>query len=110
MAQVEIKVNDRAYRVTCENGQEERLQELARYFDRYVSEIAGDLGQIGDARLMLLGALTICDELFEARARISESRENGAALDPQTLAGANRVMEAAAKRVAALSERLAEAH
>ena len=110
MAQVEIKVNDRSYKVTCENGQEDRLQELARYFDRYVSEIAGDLGQIGDARLMLLGALTICDELFEMRARIAESKDNGAVLDPQTLAGANRVIEAAAKRVNAMSERLTEAH
>ena len=65
MAEVEIRVNGRDYRVTCEDGQEDRLNQLAAYYDRQVSDLASELGQIGDARLLLLSALTICDELFE---------------------------------------------
>ena len=60
MAQVDIMLNGREYRITCDDGQEERLQQLAAYFDRHVSDLASDLGQIGDARLMLLSALTVC--------------------------------------------------
>ena len=67
MSQVEIRVNGREYRVTCEEGQEDRLQKIAAFLDKRVSGMSKDLGQIGDARLMLLSALTICDELFEAR-------------------------------------------
>ncbi len=109
MAQVEIRVNGRDYKVTCDDGQEQRLQELAAYFDRQVTEITDDLGQIGDARLMLLAALTVCDEMFEARAR-AESLENAAdELDQDTVGGASRAIEAAVSRVNEMAERLERA-
>lgn len=109
MAQVEITVNDRAYKITCEDGQEERLGQLAAYIDRHVSDLAGELGQIGDARLMLLSALTVCDELFETKARCASLENSADELDMETLGGASRVIEAAAKRVDAIAERMAEA-
>ncbi len=109
MAQVEIKVNGREYRITCDDGQEERLQELAAYFDRYVSELSGELGQIGDARLMLLSALTVCDELFEAKMRASDLEGASEVLDPETAGAASRAIEAAVARVTDISERLEEA-
>ena len=106
MAQVEIRVNGRDYKVTCDDGQEQRLQDLAAYFDRHVASITDDLGQIGDARLMLLAALTVCDEMFDARAR-AESLENAAdALDQSTVGGASRAIEAAVSRVNEMAERL----
>ncbi|MFQ5564444.1 MAG: cell division protein ZapA [Parvularculaceae bacterium] len=108
MAQVDICVNDRVYKVTCDNGQEQRLQQLAGYFDRHVSRLSDDLGQIGDARLMLLSALTVCDELFEARTRCSEMEKAAKALDSETASGASSVIEAAARRVTAITERLSE--
>ncbi len=109
MAQVDIMVNDRLFKVTCEDGQEERLERLARHFDRHVQELVRDLGQIGDTRLFLLSALTVCDELFEARAKLAEIEEGGEPLDQATIGGAARVLDAAAKRVETMAKRLVEA-
>jgi len=109
MAQVEIMVNERAYKVTCDNGQEARLRQLAGHFDRQVSQLARELGQIGDTRLMLLSALTVCDELFECRRRISELEEGAAALDAETIGGTSRVIEAATRRVEAMAEKVENA-
>ena len=109
MAEVDIRVNGRDYRVTCEDGQEDRLNQLAAYFDRHVSDLAAELGQIGDERLMLLSALTICDELFETKARASDLEQAGDPLTPETLGGASRAVEAAAARVNEIAERLEQA-
>lgn len=108
MAQVEITVNDRSYKVMCEDGQEVRLGDLAAHLDRHVADIAADLGQIGEARLMLLAALTVCDELFEARARLASHEANAAdALAEESEAA--HAIERAARRLAAAADRLAAA-
>ncbi len=109
MIHVDITINDRIYKVTCDDGQEPRLQRLAAHIDGHVRTLVGELGQIGDARLMLLSALTVCDELLEARAKLSETEGGAEALDAGTVGGATRVIEAAAKRVEGLAGRLVEA-
>ena len=109
MSQVEIRVNGRDYKITCEDGQEDRLQKLSAYFDRHVTSLSGELGQIGDARLMLLAALTVCDELFEAKERAADLEEAGEAMDAETLGGASRAVAAAAARVDEIAERLERA-
>ena len=98
MAQVEITVNERLYKVTCDDGQEERLQQLAGYFNRHVSQLAEELGQIGETRLMLLTALTISDELFDARERCAKLEKAAKTLDSETEGGAKRVIETATAR------------
>lgn len=109
MAEVNIAVNGHAYKVSCENGQEARLTQLGAYFDRQVAKLAGEVGQIGDARLMLLAALTVCDELFETRRRLSELERDAAPLKPETAAGAARLVGEAAERVAMMADRAARA-
>lgn len=106
MAQVDIRVNGHDYRITCDDGQEERLQGLAAFFDGYVSELADELGQIGDARLMLLSALTLCDELFELRERVSDLEGASEKLDPETAGAAGRAVEAAVARVKEMASTL----
>ncbi|WP_428406889.1 cell division protein ZapA [Hyphococcus sp.] len=106
MSQVEIKVHGREYRVTCETGQEDRLQKLAAFLDKRVSAMSADLPDISETRLMLLAALTICDELFEARERAEDLEDAGDALDEETMGGAARAVEAAAKRVKEMAEKL----
>ena len=106
MAQVVIEINRREFKVTCEDGQEQRLKQLAAYFDRHVAELAGDLGQIGDARLMLLAALTICDQLFEAKERAAEMENGAEQLDPETLGAASRAINAATSRITEMGRRL----
>lgn len=109
MAQVDIMVNDRLFKVTCEDGQEDQLERLARHFDRHVQDLVRDLGQIGDTRLFLLSALTVCDELFEARAKLLEIEEGGEPLDQATVGGATRVVDAAAKRLETMARKLVDA-
>ena len=106
MAQVEISINGREYRITCDDGQETRLQRLAAFFDRKVGDIAEDIGQIGEARLMMLAALTVCDELFEAKERVGDLEGAVDAMDIETIGGAARAVDAAVARVNAITERL----
>lgn len=106
MAQVDIRVNGRDYKITCDDGQEERLQRLSGYFDRHVSALTGELGQIGEARLMLLAALTICDELFELKARAEDLETATAELGPETEGAASRAIEAAVARINEIATRL----
>lgn len=106
MSQVEIRVNGREYRVTCEAGQEDRLQKLAAFLDKRASAMAAGLPDISDARLMLLSALTICDELFEARDQITDFDGASDALDPDTMGGAARAVDAAARRVSEIAAKL----
>ncbi|MEL6361168.1 MAG: cell division protein ZapA [Pseudomonadota bacterium] len=108
MAQVDIVLNGRSYKITCEDGQEKRLERLAVYLGAHVCEIAKDLGGIGEARLLLLSALTVCDELFEAKAALKASEEKLKAHDQQALADARQMIDAATERVHALADTLAE--
>jgi cell division protein ZapA len=71
MAQMSIEVNGRPYTVGCEDGQEQHLLELARMFDRQVRQVSQDMGQLGDTRLFLMGALLLADELADAKARLA---------------------------------------
>ncbi|MDO8377795.1 MAG: cell division protein ZapA [Pseudomonadota bacterium] len=71
MAQMIIEVNGRPYSVGCEDGQEQHLLELARLFDRQVRQVSQDMGQLGDTRLFLMGALLLADELSDVKARLA---------------------------------------
>jgi len=67
MPNIQIAVNGRSYDVTCDAGQEDRLRLLARGIDERVATLARSLGQVGDARLLLMASLFIADDLAEAR-------------------------------------------
>ncbi|HEY2357473.1 MAG TPA: cell division protein ZapA [Phenylobacterium sp.] len=71
MAQISIEVNGRPYAVGCEDGQEAHLIELAKMFDHQVRQVSQDMGQLGDTRLFLMGALLLADELADARSRLA---------------------------------------
>lgn len=67
MATVTVEVNGRSYPVGCADGQEARVAQLAQEFDSKVSQVADQVGQVGDLKLFLMGALMLADELSEAR-------------------------------------------
>ena len=71
MAQVTVEVNGRPYAVGCEDGQESHLLELAKMFDHQVRQVSQDMGQLGDTRLFLMGALLLADELYDAKGRLA---------------------------------------
>jgi cell division protein ZapA len=71
MAQMTLQVNGRPYVVGCEDGQEPHLLELARLLDRQVRQVAQEVGQLGETRLILMGGLLLADELAETKARLA---------------------------------------
>ncbi|HEY1753307.1 MAG TPA: cell division protein ZapA [Caulobacteraceae bacterium] len=70
MAQVTVEVNGRPYQVGCEDGQEARLAELAASVDAQVRQVGRDVGQLGETRLMLMGALVMADDIAELRREV----------------------------------------
>jgi len=70
MAQVSVTIAGRHYRMACDEGQEEHLMRLARDVDSRIGQLRTAFGEIGDQRLTVMAAVTIADELSEARARI----------------------------------------
>ena len=80
MAQINVDVNGRPYAVGCEDGQEPHLIELARMFDHQVRQVSQDMGQLGDTRLFLMGALLLADELHDARNRLANLQSDHARL------------------------------
>ena len=70
MSHINVTINGRQYRMACEEGQEVRLLKLAESLETRVGELRGKFGEIGDARLTVMAALTVCDELLDANARI----------------------------------------
>ena len=75
MAQVSVPVNGRSYAITCDDGQETRIRRLAQYVDAKVAEFVGSVGQVGEARLLLLAALVIADELSDANDALERDRK-----------------------------------
>ena len=101
MGQVNLTINSRPFAVTCDDGQEGRIRLLGQYVDAKVAEFAGNIGQVGEARLLLLAALVIADELADAnealRLERSETREAAAAAS--SINGIAQRVEAIAARL-----------
>jgi cell division protein ZapA len=70
MSHINVTINGRQYRMACEEGQEVRLLKLAESLESRIQNLRGKFGEIGDARLTVMAALTACDELFDAGNRI----------------------------------------
>jgi cell division protein ZapA len=70
MNHINVTINGRQYRMACEEGQEIRLLKLAESLEQRIETLRGKFGEIGDARLTVMAALTVCDELLDANARL----------------------------------------
>jgi cell division protein ZapA len=109
MAQVNVTINSRQYRMACEDGQEEHLMQLARDIDERIENLRGNFGEVGDSRLTVMAALTVADELVEAGKKIRRLEEELAALQDARVASADRAQQTQVAIIAALnaaSERL----
>ena len=71
MAQVNVKIGGRLYRMACADGEEEHLAGLAARLDGKIDELRGSFGEVGDTRITVMAALTIADQLGEAERRIA---------------------------------------
>ena len=109
MSHINVTINGRQYRMACEEGQEVRLLKLAENLQARVETLRGKFGEIGDARLTVMAALTVCDELLDANARLRAMEEElkglrdvrSAAVDraKATQAAVAKALNAAAERI-----------
>jgi cell division protein ZapA len=77
LGQVTVKIRDRAYRFSCADGEEARLEALGAYVDGKIGELVAQFGRIGDERLMVMAALMLADELFDARGKTPSGAAEG---------------------------------
>jgi cell division protein ZapA len=106
MSQVNVTVNGRPYAVGCEDGQEQHVRDLASVLDGHVRSISGEMGQLGESRLFLMGALMVADELAEAKARLASLQAEVTRMQADRSRAESRAvqaLEAAAKRIEKLA-------
>ena len=65
MADVDIIINSRTYRVSCKDGEEDRIKLLSAKIDNEVKLLANKIGQLGEARMILLASLVLLDKSDE---------------------------------------------
>jgi cell division protein ZapA len=109
MGQVVVKVNGREFPLSCADGQEPRIRRLAQYVDAKVNEFTKTIGQVGEARLLLLAAIVISDELSDANETILQERNRNraaAAAPDEGEQAAAAGLRGMADRVEAIATRL----
>ena len=70
MANVNIKFNGKEFLLSCEDGQEEHLEELALYLNEKFSNLKNSLGNIGESKLLLITSISVLDEYYETKKKI----------------------------------------
>jgi cell division protein ZapA len=107
MKLVMITLNGRTYEIACEEGQEDHVRALAADIDGRIAGLVRTIGQVGEARLLVLASLLVADELAEARARTAISAAAREASAPAAGLGAR--IESLAQRIDGVAHRLAPA-
>jgi cell division protein ZapA len=105
VGQISLTVNGRPYAIACDDGQEARIRRLGQYVDAKVAEFVGSLGQVGEARLLLLAALIIADELADTNEALGLERSGARTAQAEATAAASGV-QGIAQRVEAIAARL----
>ena len=108
MAQVQIMINGRPYAVACDDGQEAHVERLGRYLEQKVSGLVGTVGQVGEARLLLMAGLIVADELSERVEAPASAGSNGAGSHNDDETALARRLDGLAARVEAIADALAE--
>ena len=117
MAQVTVTIDGKAYRMACEEGQEEHLIDLAQRFDRYVAHLKDSFGEIGDQRITVMAGIMVMDELAELQKRmrgleseiatLRKTRDEALLKADKNDAALTGALGGLAQRMEALAEKLA---
>ena len=70
MANVNIKFNGKEFLLSCNDGQEEHLEELALYLNEKFTDLKKSLGNIGESKLLLITSISVLDEYYETKKKI----------------------------------------
>ena len=74
MANVNIKFNGKDFLLSCDDGQEEHLEELLTHINQKFSNLKNDLGNIGENKLLLITSVQILDEYFETKKKVEQKK------------------------------------
>ena len=75
MANVKIKFNGKEFLLSCEDGQEEHLEELLIQINKKFNILKNDLGNLGENKLLLITAVKVMDEYYETRKKVEQKKE-----------------------------------
>ena len=75
MANVTIKFNNKELILSCEDGQEEQLEELLNQISQKFNNLKNDLGNLGENKLLLITAVKIMDEYYETKKKIEQRKD-----------------------------------
>ena len=75
MANVNIKFNGKEFLLSCEDGQEEHLEELSNNLNDKFLKLKSELGSIGESKLLLITSIKVIDEYFETKKKIEEKKK-----------------------------------
>ena len=75
MANVSIKFNGKEFLLSCEDGQEEHLEELLININKKFNELKNDLGNMGENKLLLITAVKVMDEYYETKKKSRAKKE-----------------------------------
>lgn len=119
MATVAVTIAGRTYRMACGEGEEGHLQDMARHVDQTLAGLRKGFGEIGDQRLVIMTAITVADELSEAKRRVSAleeqlagsaaTRSEGEAMRDALAEEVAVSLDAASERIERIAQRLNEA-
>jgi cell division protein ZapA len=116
MAQINVTINGKIYRMACDDGQEAHIEGLAARLNEVIDQLRGNFGEIGDQRLTVMAAITMGDELAEAQRRIrrleaeiagiNETKSAVIARFEDAEAGFARAIEHVAGRIEGVTQKL----
>ena len=75
MANVSIKFNGREFILSCDDGQEEHLEELLIQINQKFNNLKNDLGNLGENKLLLITAVKVMDEYFETKKKVEQKKD-----------------------------------
>jgi cell division protein ZapA len=75
MANVNVKFNGKDFLLSCDDGQEEHLEELLTHINQKFGDLKNDLGNIGENKLLLITSVKIMDEYFETKKKVEQQKD-----------------------------------
>ena len=76
MANINIKFNNKDYLLSCDDGQEENLKELANHLDSKYNTLKKDLGNLGENKLLLITAIQMVDDYFDLFKKVKDKKND----------------------------------
>lgn len=104
MAAVIVNIAGRTYRLSCDDGEEPRLEQLARYVEGKIYAMRDTFKEVGEPRLVVMAALAIADEAEDARVKVETTAQELLALRAELAAAKEAVAAMEAKVMSAVED------